>query len=78
MIPSRLIRLFPSQIVDAIPILRIRNMILSRKTTICLHYNSMLHLDFLGPNQMIVVEQPWLRVISTFPEALQRRVYGFN
>jgi hypothetical protein len=51
---------------------------LAKNCTICLHYNSMLHLDFLGPNQMIVVEQPWLRVISTFPEALQRRVYGFN
>jgi hypothetical protein len=38
----------------------------------------MLYLDFVGPNQMVVVEQPWLRVVSTFPAALQRRVYGFN
>jgi hypothetical protein len=50
----------------------------ARNCTVCLHYNSMLHLDFLGANEMIVVEQPWLRVISTFPEALQRRVYGCN
>ena len=50
----------------------------ARDCTICLHYNSMLYLDFLEANQMVVVEQPWLRVISTFPEALQRRVYGAN
>ena len=46
--------------------------------TICLHYNSMLYMDFLGPGQMAVVEQPWLKVISHFPEPLQRRVYGVN
>ena len=49
-----------------------------RNCTMCLHYNSMLYLDFLGPGRMVVVEQPWLRVISTFPEPLQRRVYGGN
>lgn len=46
--------------------------------TICLHYNSMLYMDFIGPGQMAVVEQPWLKVISHFPEPLQRRVYGVN
>lgn len=50
----------------------------ARHCTICLHYNSMLYLDFFGPKEMVVVEQPWLRVVSTFPEALQRRVYGVN
>lgn len=49
-----------------------------RDCTVCLHYNSMLHLDFLDGDEMLVVEQPWLRVIATFPEALQRRVYGCN
>ena len=50
----------------------------ARNCTVCLHYNSMLYFDFLGPNEMVVVEQPWLRVVSTFPEALQRQVYGCN
>jgi hypothetical protein len=47
-------------------------------TTICLHYNGILYMDFLGPEQMVVVEQPWLPIVSTFPDALQRRIYGFN
>jgi hypothetical protein len=50
----------------------------SRNCTVCLHYNSMLHFDFLGNDEMVVVEQPWLRVIANFPEPLQRRVYGCN
>jgi hypothetical protein len=63
----------------------------SRNCTICLRYNSMLYLDFLDEPQdnnahttasisseMLVVEQPWLDVVATFPEALHRRVYGFN
>lgn len=50
----------------------------ARNCTVCLNYNSMLHLDFLGDDEMVVVEQPWLRVIATFPEAMQRRVYGCN
>mmetsp|Transcript_6193 Transcript_6193/g.9316 ORF Transcript_6193/g.9316 Transcript_6193/m.9316 type:complete len:938 (-) Transcript_6193:384-3197(-) len=49
-----------------------------RNCTMCLNYNSMLYLDFMGPGKMVVVEQPWLRVISSFPEPLQRRVYGVN
>lgn len=48
------------------------------KCTVCLHYNSMLYLDFIGDNEMVVVEQPWLRVISSLPDALHRRVYGCN
>eukprot|EP00934_Nitzschia_sp_Nitz4_P008367 Nitzschia sp. Nitz4//scaffold103_size77763//71204//74282//NITZ4_005454-RA/size77763-processed-gene-0.14-mRNA-1//1//CDS//3329532355//8357//frame0 len=50
----------------------------SQKCTVCLFYNSMLYMDFLGSDELVVVEQPWLRVISTLPEALQRRVYGCN
>jgi hypothetical protein len=46
------------------------------EAVLCLRYNSMLHLDFVGPREMIVVEQPWLNVVANFPEALQRRVYG--
>jgi hypothetical protein len=46
------------------------------EAVLCLRYNSMLHLDFVGPREMIVVEQPWLNVVANFPEALQRRIYG--
>jgi hypothetical protein len=43
---------------------------------LCLHYNSMLHMDYVGPDELLVVEQPWLNVVATFPAALQRRAYG--
>jgi hypothetical protein len=46
------------------------------EAVLCLRYNSMLYLDFVGPREMIVVEQPWLNVVANFPEALQRRIYG--
>lgn len=44
--------------------------------TMCLRYNSMLCLDSVGGNELLVVEQPWLNVVATFPEALQRKVYA--
>jgi hypothetical protein len=44
--------------------------------TLCLRYNSMLYMDFIQGNEMVIVEQPWLSVVATFPDALQRRVYG--
>jgi len=44
--------------------------------TMCLRYNSMLYMDFVADNEMVVVEQPWLNVVATFPDALQRKVYG--
>jgi U3 small nucleolar RNA-associated protein 4 len=44
--------------------------------TVCLRYNGMLYMDFVASNEMVVVEQPWLSVVATFPDALQRRVYG--
>lgn len=43
---------------------------------LCLRYNSMLYLGYVESDEMLVVEQPWLSVVATFPEALQRRVYG--
>jgi U3 small nucleolar RNA-associated protein 4 len=48
----------------------------SKNCTICLRYNSMLHMDFIANNEMLVVEQPWLDVVATFPAALERKVYG--
>lgn len=44
--------------------------------TICLRYNSMLYMDFIAENELLVVEQPWLSVVASFPEALERKVYG--
>jgi hypothetical protein len=43
---------------------------------ICLRYNSVLHMDFLADNEMVIVEQPWLNVIATFPDAIERKVFG--
>lgn len=44
--------------------------------TMCLRYNSMLCVDFVDKNEMLIVEQPWLNVVANFPDALHRRVYG--
>ena len=46
------------------------------ESVICLRYNSILHMDFIADNEMVVVEQPWLSVISSFPAALERKIYG--
>lgn len=50
--------------------------LVSRNCTICSHYKNMLYMDFLGPKEMIIVEQPWSEIAETFPAALQRRIYG--
>jgi U3 small nucleolar RNA-associated protein 4 len=46
--------------------------------SICLQYNGILYLNFVGQREMVVVEQPWLEVVETFPDAIQRSVYGTN
>ncbi|CAB9497808.1 RNA-associated protein 4 homolog [Seminavis robusta] len=43
---------------------------------LCLRYNSILWLDFIAENEMVIVEQPWLKVISSFPEAMERKIFG--
>jgi len=50
--------------------------LVSKNCTICSHYKNMLYIDFLGPKEMIIVEQPWSEIAETFPAALQRRIYG--
>lgn len=50
--------------------------LLSRNCTICSHYRNVLYTGFLGPKEMIVVEQPWSEIVETLPAALQRRIYG--
>jgi hypothetical protein len=36
----------------------------------------MLCMDFIAKNEMLVMEQLWLSVIASFPEALECKVYG--
>jgi hypothetical protein len=48
----------------------------SATCTMCLRYNSMLYMNFVDVHEMVVVEQPWLNVVATFPGSLQRKVYG--
>jgi hypothetical protein len=36
----------------------------------------MLHLEFIDESEMVVVEQPWLDIVASFPDPLQRHVYG--
>ena len=45
-------------------------------SVICLRYNSILHMDFVAANEMVIVEQPWLNVVSNFPAALERKLYA--
>jgi hypothetical protein len=44
--------------------------------TMCLLYNGMIHLEFIEESEMVVVEQPWLDIVASFPDPLQRHVYG--
>lgn len=46
------------------------------ESVICLRYNSILHMDFVGENEMVIVEQPWLNVIATFPAPLERKIFA--
>jgi len=39
-------------------------------------YRPILHMDFLDPSTLVVVERPWLQVMESFPGTLQRKVYG--
>lgn len=44
--------------------------------TICSRYNGMLYMDFIDGGELVVVEQPWVDVVATLPDALHRKVYG--
>jgi hypothetical protein len=44
--------------------------------TVCLRYNSMLYMDFIDGDEMVIAEEPWLNIVATFPAAMARRVYG--
>ena len=44
--------------------------------TVFLRYNNMLYADFIAPNELLVIEQPWMYVVPTLPDAIERRIYG--
>jgi len=44
--------------------------------TVCIAYEDILQMDFLSDGELVVVEQPWLDVEATLPDALERHVYG--
>lgn len=41
-----------------------------------LRYNNMLYTNFIDNNEMVIVEQSWMNVLPTLPDALERKVYG--
>jgi len=48
----------------------------NKNFTICLRYSGIIFQDFLDENEMVVVEQPWLGIVNTLPDALERQRYG--
>lgn len=40
------------------------------------HYRPILHVDFLGDGELVVVERPLVDVLSTLPPAYFRHKYG--
>ena len=48
----------------------------NKNYTICVKYDSVLHLEFFKENELVIVEQPWLTVVKSLPDPLERRIYG--
>ena len=48
----------------------------NKNFTVCLRYTGIIFMDFLGEDELLIVEQPWLGVVSSLPNALERRRYG--
>mmetsp|Transcript_27168 Transcript_27168/g.38932 ORF Transcript_27168/g.38932 Transcript_27168/m.38932 type:complete len:852 (-) Transcript_27168:123-2678(-) len=48
----------------------------NKNYTICVKYDSVLHLEFFKENELVIVEQPWLTVVNSLPDPLERRIYG--
>jgi hypothetical protein len=44
--------------------------------TLCLRFRPLLHVDFLGPNEMVIVECPWSKIVASMPDTLYRQRYG--
>lgn len=43
---------------------------------ICMSYTNLLFFDFIGKQEIVVVEQPWLDVVGKLGEVKDRKVYG--
>lgn len=48
----------------------------NRNFTTCLRYSGMIFLEYLDENELVVVEQPWLGIVNSLPDALERQRYG--
>jgi len=44
--------------------------------TICLRYSGIIFMDFLSEDELVVVEQPWLGILSSLPDGLERKRFG--
>ncbi len=48
----------------------------SNNFKICMSYTNLLFFDFIGKQEIVVVEQPWLDVVGKLGEVKDRKVYG--
>ncbi len=48
----------------------------NKNYTICVKYDSILQLEFVKEDELVIVEQPWLTVLNSLPDPLERRMYG--
>ena len=48
----------------------------NRNFTTCLRYVGIIFLEFLDDNELVVVEQPWISIVNSLPDALERQRYG--
>jgi len=44
--------------------------------TICLRYSGIIFMDFLSGDELVVVEQPWLGILSSLPDGLEKKRFG--
>ncbi len=48
----------------------------NKNFTTCLRFSGMIFLDFLDENELVVVEQPWMEIVKTLPDPVERERYG--
>jgi len=44
--------------------------------TICVLYSGIIFMDFLSEDELVIAEQPWLDILNSLPDALERKRYG--
>ena len=42
----------------------------------CFQYKPLFFMGFLAPQERVVVEMPWLKIMQHFPDMLHRTKYG--